>query len=66
MVIDFSTDRVCISHASDMLGVCVMITPALKSYRDSVGFSAGSAEHGISLLPHLQVLTGLDSVLRRP
>jgi hypothetical protein len=30
------------------------------------GFSAGSAEHGISLLPHLQVLTGLDSVLRRP
>jgi hypothetical protein len=33
MVIDFSVGCVCVSHASDVLGVCVMITPALKSYR---------------------------------
>jgi hypothetical protein len=43
MAIDFSTGRVCVSHASNVLGVCVMITPALTSYRDSVGFLAGSA-----------------------
>ena len=43
IAIDFSTGRVCISYASDVLGMCVMITLALKSYRDSVGFLAGSA-----------------------
>jgi hypothetical protein len=30
MAIDFSTSRVCVSHASDVLGVCAMITPALN------------------------------------
>jgi hypothetical protein len=29
LAIDFSTDWACVSHASDVLGVCVMITSAL-------------------------------------
>src|SRR5437868_6533431 len=59
-LLDFSTGRVCVSYASDVPGVCVMITPALKSYRDLVGFLTGSAWHDIFLLPHLQVLTRLE------
>jgi len=34
LAIDFSTGCVCVSHASSVLGVCVMITSALQSYRD--------------------------------
>ena len=51
--IDFSTDWACISHASDVLGVCVMITSALlrtetERYREeyTVSHSAGSLSVG--------------------
>ena len=64
MVIDFSVSRVCVSPASDVLGVCVVITPALKLCR--LGRFLGRFSIGWYLLPYLQVRTGLDSVLRRP
>jgi hypothetical protein len=34
VIMDFSTCFACVSHASDVLGACVMITSALHSYID--------------------------------
>src|SRR5271154_3534489 len=44
LAIDFSTDWACVSHASDVLGVCVMITSALLQLEPNLSARKMSSE----------------------
>src|SRR5277367_3126817 len=46
LAIDFSTDWACILHASDVLGVCVMITSALLQLEPNLSARKMSSEKG--------------------
>jgi hypothetical protein len=45
LVVDFSTGCVCVSHASGVLGACVVTTSALRSYRE-----VNAGERNLSLV----------------